>query len=89
MEIGIAFGWLILSGITLAVAAIARTRGVMIVSLALGTAFLLLQGGCCIVLTRLDRGLGGSGDSTINTASVAGTICFALIAGAIMAKRNK
>ena len=89
LEIGVAFAWLILAGLTLTIAVISRSRGLQITLLSLGSFFLLLQGGCCILLTQLDKGLGGSGDSIINTVSMAGAIGFIIIAVYIMAKRKK
>ena len=88
-EIGVAFAWLILAGIALTVATTTRTRGIQITAIAIGSLFLVLQGGCCIILTQLDKGLGGSGNSQINTVSIAGIIGFIIIAVIILAKRKK
>lgn len=88
-EIGVAFAGLILAGLMLTIAVISRPRGLQIALLAFGALFLLLQGGCCVFLSRLDKNLGGSGDSVINTASMVGAIGFIIIATYIMVKRKK
>ena len=88
-EIAVAFAGLLLAGMMLLVTVVARDRGLRVAALSVGVLFLLLQGGCCVVLTRLDKGLGGTGRSLLNTVSIAGAIGFVLVAVAILGRGRR
>jgi hypothetical protein len=72
--------------IFVAVAAALRSSWARRILVGAGVVFLVLQGGCCMVLAAVGAHLGGGGGGLMLPLSLAGVVVFVLVARRVLRK---